>query len=379
MDEILTIEDHQIIQNEAYENGFLLEIEENIQIDKQKLQNYYSQLINILNTLNNAIQVKKITITESTRSISNKTITMRDYTSTDKEIQQVFATAAKILYQLRTLITGEQIYLLENLDGDEKVISQEGWLSKITTNSGAVTLLESSIQQIENTHITSLQDSSIFNQLTKSLNIEKNLIEEAGSLYFDSPHKILVDEKKQLYRKTVRDIDVYAYWRTNAHNVYLLWNNQISYNYGELYETAINRAEQIASLNDTSIINQFKSILEGNQPLTAIFGTLNGVFEAYKKNSVPGLKEGDLKTATGDWVQVKRGNQQIVTFTQIYNNLKRVVNILSELQNDNSFTKDGQLKAKVVSRFANLYYSDKKIDQKIKNRLKQLPILDKIF
>ena len=126
-------------------------------------------------------------------------------------------------------------------------------------------------------------------------------------------------------------------------------------------------------------INQFKSILEGNQPLTAIFGTLNGVFEAYKKNSVPGLKEGDLKTATGDWVQVKRGNQQIVTFTQIYNNLKRVVNILSELQNDNSFTKDGQLKAKVVSRFANLYYSDKKIDQKIKNRLIQLPILDKIF
>ena len=379
MDEILTIEDHQMIQNDAYENGFLLEMKEDIQIVKQKLRNYYNQLIDILNTLNNAIQTKKITITENTRFINNKMITVRDYTSADKEIQNVFVTAVRILYQLRTLITGEQIYLLENLDGDEKVISQEGWLSKITTNSGAITLLESSIQQIENTHITSLQDSSIFNQLTKDLKIEEDLIKDAGSLYFNSPHKILVDKEKQLYRKTVRDIDVYAYWRTNAHNVNLLWDNQIPYNYGELYETAVSRAEQIALLNNISIMNQFKSILKGQQPLTAIFGTLNGVFEEYKKNSVPGLKEGDFRTATGDWVQAKRNNSQIVTFTQVYNNLKRVVSILSKLYDDDSFTKDNQLKAQVVSRFVNLYYSDKKIDQKIKNRLKQLPILKEIF
>ena len=202
MDEILTIEDHQMIQNDAYENGFLLEMKEDIQIVKQKLRNYYNQLIDILNTLNNAIQTKKITITENTRFINNKMITVRDYTSADKEIQNVFVTAVRILYQLRTLITGEQIYLLENLDGDEKVISQEGWLSKITTNSGAITLLESSIQQIENTHITSLQDSSIFNQLTKDLKIEEDLIKDAGSLYFNSPHKILVDKEKQLYRKS---------------------------------------------------------------------------------------------------------------------------------------------------------------------------------
>lgn len=183
----------------------------------------------------------------------------------------------------------------------------------------------------------------------------------------------------QLYKKTERDTQVYAYWRTEAHKVHLFWGeNKIPYNYGELYETAISRAEQVAQLNDNSIIQKFKSLLNGQNPLEAIFGTL-GVFNAYKKNSTPGLKEGDFRTAQGQWVQAKRGNQQIITFTQIYNNLNKVVTVLSKLCNsDNFIKKDESLKANIISQFVNLYYSNKKIDKKIKDRLKQLPLLKEI-
>ena len=167
--------------------------------------------------------------------------------------------------------------------------------------------------------------------------------------------------------------------RNQTRTIYLLWCDKTSYNLGELYEAAVERFEKIAALEDESIAKQFLNILESNTPLDAIFGEFAGLSEYTKKGrSVQGLKEGDFRTSTGDWVQAKRKNQTVISLTQIYNYLNRVIDILSKLTKLENYNNDNTLKNNVVQQFINAYYSDKTIDKKIKDRIKNLPLLNEI-
>ena len=142
MDEdILSYEDHQIIQNDAWENGFKLNIENLIKNDKKILQQYYNSLLQFQKELEKAISENQINIETYSSFFGNKKIERKKYTTKNKDIQIIFLNAAKTLYSLRTFITGEEIYFLENFDGVERVIKQKDWLSMLSVNSNDIVLL----------------------------------------------------------------------------------------------------------------------------------------------------------------------------------------------------------------------------------------------
>lgn len=378
MDEnILSYEDHQNIQNDAWENGFQKDLNILTEQEKQTIKEYYQQLQTCQQKINNAIKNETIKIREYETLIGNLKINRKEYSTINKDIQMTFLEATQILYKLRTLITGEEIYFLENFDGEEKVIKQQDWISQLGVTSNAITLTEKAINSIQTTEL--LSKSSIFSSLTQNYNIEKDLIESAGSFNWPIDKGELIDSEKKIYKKNKRDFNVYAYWRTNNHNVTLLWQNKIVYNLGELYEAAIERFEQVANL-DESVIMQFKEKLNSDTPLDVIFGEFN-ILSQYNKSgrSVQGLKEGDFRTSKNFWVQSKRGNSKVISLTQVYNYLNRILTILSKLTQQENFNKTNTiLKNNVIQQFINAYYSDKKIDDNIKKRIKQLPFFNQL-
>ena len=375
-DEILTLSDHVDIQNNAWSSGFEPEFKAFTEEEKQQIQQYYIRLIEISANMKIAISNNQIQTTFYQSNYGGHIINRKAYSTENTDIQQLFLEAVKILYQLRTLITGEKIYFLENIDGVEKVLDQDSWINLLSVNGEEIQLLEGVIKRAQNT--TSLQESSIFNQLTQNYQINQDLIEEAGNFQWpeDTSDTSYIEGKH--YQKNKRDIDVYAYWRmvNKKRRMFLLWKDQIAYNLGELYEAALERFEQVAVLGEQAI-SDFYQQLESDRPLTVILGAFHGLTKYTKQGrSVQGLKEGDIRTSTGEWVQVKRNNSKIASLTQVYNYMNRVINVLSKLTNEANFSnRTGIIKSNVIQQFANLYYSSKIIDTKIMDRIRALPLM----
>ena len=102
----------------------------------------------------------------------------------------------------------------------------------------------------------------------------------------------------------------------------------------------------------------FYTQIIGDHPLRALFGAPKSI--QYKKNDVSGLKEGDFRTATGQWIQSKRNNSRVVSFNNVYNTLNRIIGLLDTLTKPLSYNKyNNNLKHNIAEQFSHAYSSEK--------------------
>lgn len=380
MDEdIISLADHQEIQ----ENLFLDELNEIVRMQQVTLKDYLIKLQNYQILLDKLVAEEQVTKkTYYNRYTKERGIS---FSNANQNAQALFLEITRTLMNLRTAITGESITFLENFDGVQKLIKQEDALKMFTANSTSIVLLKGSIQEFENNNTLIdqyyMETRSILAQLQSLVDVEGNVV-EAGRFDWDEDKPDDASEnpiKHKHYKKRNRDDDVYAYYtasRLNNHIPILLWRNRQNYNLGQLYEAAMERVEKISQMERT-IQERFLARIYGDHPLAAIFEADFGLSAfTLKGRNVPGLTEGDFRTAKGDWIQAKRNNPKIISFTQAAKKMRTMISLLNDIVNNpNNYTKvKKQLKANVATRLAEEYYSDPQLRKQVIEKIrKNLP------
>lgn len=290
------------------------------------------------------------------------------YSKITENNNQLYVKLTQIYYLMRTYLTGETISFLENIDNHLRVIEQSDWLQLLTgshitkygTDFRGIFLLENSLQGLG----TSIEDSDKFSKIQNYDSIVEQVI-EAATFRWSEDNKAPVGKygSHDLYQKDTRDTFVYAYYTNKTHMLKLLYWGSKSYNLGWIQEEVVKRIED-------SVIHKaqesYIAALQGAHPVSA-------VLMGWRATNVPGLVEGDLKTAQGEWVQSKRHNEQVIRTLQIHNTMIKVEKYLTELKQALSSTgaNQSQIINSLTDKFYHMFSSDtEKIDTKLKEQIR---------
>lgn len=307
------------------------------------------------------------------------------YTILDNQTNEIYVQLTRVYYLIRTFFTGESIKFLETIEGEERVIEQDDWLGllsgsviaknwktgKIYGHKYQGIFLDEDLLMNLGTSIEESQDFSQVSRVSKPV-IDKLL--EAGN--FDYQNSIFEGDvvpgttDHKLYRKIGIDDWVYAYYSGKAKN--LLYNKEISYNLGILKEQAWTKLEQQLSITDQ--LKYISLLNDSNHPLQYILG-LQKVQQKQNKNNIAATVEGDFRTSTGQWIQSKRHNSQVMKTMQIHN---AILNIRTQLlQLKNTLSNNTTALDNIADQFYTQFSSAQQIiDEKVKNKIRsQIGIL----
>lgn len=290
------------------------------------------------------------------------------YSQITENNNQLYVKLTQIYYLMRTYLTGETISFLENIDGHLQVINQSDWLQLLTgtriahghTDFKGIFLLEDSLKGIG----TSIEESDKFSKIQNYDSIVEQVIEAATFKWSEDNQKhVGVYRGHELYKKDTKDTFVYAYYSHKTHILQHLYWGTKPYNLGWIQEEVVKRIED-------SVINnlqeQYIAVLQGEHPVAPVL--LN-----WKPTNVPGLVEGDLKTAQGEWIQSKRHNEQVIRTLQIHNAMIKIEQYLTELKSAISLNKFSSADTieKLTEDFYKMFSSDtEKINDKLKNKIR---------
>lgn len=280
------------------------------------------------------MQVKIIT-NQKFKNVYNFDLTgLTDTNSPD--YQMVMILGAQIVFEARSLITGETIDLLLGGIGAngnkllEKKISQQDVLSNLTAslNEGAITLnseisklneTDNRVDIILNTLWQQIQVLSDYSQITSKNNTG---IESGIKPYtYKTKDGQMHIRYRKYYKNVTRDFDVYAGYRGKRrvkYGYYKMKDGIFSFiNTGWLYEWfrgyTLQSAEHVTKLlntiNDNSNATPLKEIVKGTDTL-------------------PGYKGGDIQVGQKQF-QAKFTNLKIISFTSIATVIKNLQNILN--------------------------------------------------
>lgn len=294
------------------------------------------------------------------------------YKQLNEQNNQIYVKLTQVYYLLRTFLTGETISFLEEIDGHLRVIDQYDWLKNLTgtnqteygTSHSAIFLLEKSIKDLG----TSIEESDKFSKIANYDTIVEQVIQAATFTWSEDnkePVGTTLRGKHNLYQKDSRDTWVYAYYTGGKkRKLQLLYQAIQKYNLGWIQEELVKRMEQ-------SVIDQmqesFIQSLQGEHPVAPVLAN-------WKMSNVPGLVEGDLRTAQGEWIQSKRHNEQVIKTLQIHNAIVQVAEYLTDLKNalnQNIFNQHQTIEV-LTDKFYKLFSSDtEKINNNLKNKIRE--------
>lgn len=293
----------------------------------------------------------------------------------NEDVNSLYVELTKIYYLVRTYLTGETISFLENINGTLKIIDQNDWLKLLTGKSvtewgistSKIFLLEKSLTNIG----TSIDNS---NQMAKIQNYNEivNTFIHYGEFEWETNHSAVGYYKThELYQKQKKDTLVYAYYSGGKkHNLQLLYNVKINYNLGQLQETIIDQLEQLYTVYPT-VIDKIISSWQNQEHPVGIF------LEGWKRNFVPGLVEGDLRSATQQWIQSKRHNETVISTLQIHKATIQLRDNLQLLKTSLSSGNIDEVIDQLANNFYNMFSSEKQnINDKLRDKIRrQLPTL----
>lgn len=252
------------------------------------------------------------------------------------QYQAVLVLGAQIVFQIRTILLNEEISLLIGGTGPdgttllEKQVSQQNMLQKIhaSLENGAIRF------NMELTKLDSQSDAtdSVLNQMWQSileLTDYSEINSKANPMEFGTKPSIYLDKNgnthiryRRYYKKTSRDTNVYASYRTKAkikYGYYKMGNGTFSFlNTGWLYQwfrdLTLQGANQtnklLASLNDPTNDTPLEQMIQ-------------------KNDVVPGYKGGDV-VANNQQYQLKFNNLKLISFTSIATVIKNLQLILTQ-------------------------------------------------
>lgn len=157
-----------------------------------------------------------------------------------------------------------------------------------------------------------------------------------------------IDTRPKFYQKDSADENVYVRYSEGKRQIlqyYYDRNKLIYFNRGWLYEWYM----EYLSENPENEIELSKHILKHS---------LAPLFEGRRIDSVEGYKGGDYISATGQQMQAKYFNQQMITFTSI-------ITVLKEMQNIFTIWKNGYDIEKASESFAKLFTDDATVIEKL--------------
>lgn len=333
-------------------------------------------LIAMLDTLSEKIQGAHINMSSNYSARKDGDTSAKFHALLNENVNSLYVELTKIYYLVRTYLTGETISFLENIEGTLKVIDQDDWLKLLTNKSATewgvstskIFLLETDLMNVG----TSIDNS---NQMAKIQNYNEiiNTFIHYGEFEWETEHPIVgyYKTKYKLYQKQKKDTLVYAYYNGGKkHNLQLLYNLKIHYNLGQLQETIIDQLEQLYTMYPTVIDKIIASWQDQEHPIGIFLG-------GWKRNSVPGLVEGDLRSATQQWIQSKRHNEKVISTLQIHKATIKLRNNLTLLQDSLKTGNIDEVIDQLANNFYNMFSSEKQnINDKLRDKIRrQLPTL----
>lgn len=279
------------------------------------------------------------------------------------ESNEIYVKLTQVYYLVRTLITGETIDFIETIEGKLKVIHQQDWLDKLSGGTkGKISLYSTQLKE----SAVSLQEASDLSIFTRANEKLIDSIIEWGSFNWNEAHMQVGEYKGHpLYQKMLKDMDVYAYYshgRTKTKT--LLYQKSIYYNLGQLQETILANFEEYASIADQNQqLYMIHAIQNSEHPVSYFINS------RWTPDTTPGTVQGDFRTITGQWLQSKRDNTQVITTFTAHNAIVNLKLALLELKQSLSLNSTN-LSDDLIMRFTNMFNAEVgPINESIKNKI----------